>query len=55
MGIDLFEARYSFCVRKYSTSALKIEKLLEKNGFLIYELLTPDDIQRDVIDKAGLI
>jgi hypothetical protein len=22
-------------------------------GFLIYELLTPDDIQRDIIDKAG--
>ena len=31
----------------------EIEKLLEKNGFLIYELLTPDDIQRDIIDKAG--
>ena len=53
MGFDLFEARYDFCVRKYSTSASKIEKLLEKHGFLIYELLTPDDIQKDVIDKAG--
>ena len=53
MGIDLFEARYDFCVRKYSTSASKIEKLLEKHGFLIYELLTSDDIQKDVIDKAG--
>ena len=31
----------------------EIEKLLEKHGFLIYELLTPDDIQRDIIDKAG--
>ena len=30
-----------------------LEKLLEKHRFLIYELLTPDDIQRDVIDKAG--
>ena len=29
-----------------------LEKLLEKHGFLIYELLTPDDIQRDIIDKA---
>ena len=29
------------------------QKLLEKYGFLIYELLTPDDIQRDIIDKAG--
>ena len=31
----------------------EIEKLLEKHGFLIYELLTPDDIQREIIDKAG--
>ena len=30
-----------------------LEKLLEKHEFLIYELLTPEDIQRDVIDKAG--
>ena len=30
----------------------ELEKLLEKHGFLIYELLTPDDIQRDIIDKA---
>ena len=52
MGVDFFEAGYDFCVRKYSTSASKIEKLLEKNGFLIYELLTPDDIQRDVIDRV---
>ena len=31
----------------------ELEKLLQKHGFLIYELLTPDDIQRDVIDRAG--
>ena len=31
----------------------ELEKLLEKYGFLIYELLTPDDIQRNIIDKAG--
>ena len=31
----------------------ELEKLLEKHDFLIYELLTPEDIQRDVIDKAG--
>ena len=31
----------------------ELEKLLEKHGFLIYELLTPDDIQRDIIDKAA--
>ena len=31
----------------------ELEKLLEKHGFLIYEMLTPDDIQMDIIDKAG--
>ena len=31
----------------------ELEKLLETHGFLIYEQLTPDDIQRDVIDRAG--
>ena len=31
----------------------ELEKLLEKHGFLIYELLTPDDIQRNVIHEAG--
>ncbi len=31
----------------------ELEKLLQKHGFLIYELLTPDDIQKGVIDKAG--
>ena len=35
----------------FSYSAL--EKLPETHGFLIYELLTPDDIQRDVIDRGG--
>lgn len=30
----------------------ELEKLLEKHGFMIYESLIPDDIQRDVIDKA---
>ena len=34
-------------------SYLELEKLLEKHGFLIYELLTPDDIQTNIIDKAG--
>lgn len=34
-------------------SCRALENLLEKRGFLIYELLTPDDIQRDVLDKAG--
>ena len=52
-AFTFLKPRYDFCVRKYSTSASKIEKLLEKHGFLIYELLTPDDIQKDVIDKAG--
>lgn len=36
-----------------SFSYRELERLLEKHGFLIYELLTPDDIQRDIIDKAG--
>lgn len=36
-----------------SFSYTALEKLLEKHGFLIYELLTPEDIQRDIIDKAG--
>ena len=31
----------------------ELEKLLEKYGFLIYELLTPDEIQKDIIDSAG--
>ena len=31
----------------------ELEKLLEKHGFLIYELMTPNDIQRDIIDKTG--
>ncbi len=31
----------------------ELEKMLEKHGFLIYELLTPDEIQRDIIDRAG--
>lgn len=31
----------------------ELEKMLEKHGFLIYELLTPNDIQREIIDKAG--
>ncbi len=30
-----------------------LERLLEKHGFLIYELLTPEDIQREIIDPAG--
>ena len=38
---------------KSAFSYRELEKLLEKHGFLIYELLTPDDIQRDIIDKAG--
>ena len=31
----------------------ELEKLLKKHGFLIYELLVPENIQRDVIDKTG--
>ena len=42
-----------FALSDESGRIFPAEKLLEKHGFLIYELLTPDDIQRDVIDKAG--
>ena len=38
---------------KTAFSYSELETLLEKHGFLIYELLTPDAIQRDIIDKAG--
>ena len=31
----------------------ELEKLLAKHGFLIHELLTPGDIQRNIIDRAG--
>ena len=34
-------------------SYMELEKLLEKHGFLIYELLTPDDIQKDIINRVG--
>ena len=36
-----------------SFSYRALEKLLEDHGFLIYELLTPEVIQTDVIDAAG--
>ena len=42
-------ARHAATAAAYS----ELEKLLEKHGFLIYELLTPDDIQRDIIGKTG--
>ena len=34
-------------------SASKGITRVEKHGFLIHELLTPDDIQKNIIDKAG--
>ena len=37
---------------KSSFSYERIEKLLEKHGFLIYELLYPSDIQKSIIDKS---
>ena len=36
-----------------SFSYTVLEKLLERHGFLIYELLTPEDIQRSIIDSVG--
>ena len=43
-GVEPMQSAFSYT---------ELEKLLEKHGFLIYELLTPDDIQSDIIDKAG--
>ena len=36
-----------------SFSRAELEALLARHGFFVYELLTPDDIQRSVIDAAG--
>lgn len=38
---------------KSAFSYSELEKLLEKHGFLIYELMTPRDIQENIINKAG--
>ena len=38
---------------KTAFSYAEIEKLLEKHGFLIYEFLTPNDIQRQIINARG--
>ena len=46
---ELMTAEEYTAVQNYS----ELEKLLEKYGFLIYELLVPENIQRDVIDKTG--
>ena len=51
MEVYMFGRRVEPMKTAFSYGAL--EKLLEKHGFLIYELLTPDDIQRDIIDRAG--
>ena len=32
---------------------MSIEKILSDNGFLIYEMLMPHDIQSDIIDPSG--
>jgi methyltransferase (TIGR00027 family) len=37
---------------KFSISYAELEKLLEKHGLLIYELLTPEEIQKNIIDSA---
>ncbi len=34
-------------------SYTELEKLLERHGFLIYELCRPEDIQREIIDRVG--
>lgn len=38
---------------KSAFSYAALERLLEKHGFQIYELLTPEDIQKNIIDEAG--
>ncbi len=38
---------------KSAFSYSQLECMLKNNGFGIYELLTPNDIQKNVIDKAG--
>lgn len=38
---------------KAAYSSTELEKLLEKHGFRMAQLLTPGDIQRDIIDRAG--
>ena len=37
---------------KTSFSCNKLKQLLQKHGFLISELLTPDDIQKNIIDRT---
>ena len=54
---DLMTPRYD-AVRGYLLSGAaffepQLEKLLERHGFLIYELLTPADIQRSMMDPEG--
>ena len=34
-------------------SYAETERLLEQHGFLIYEYLTPDDVQRSLINARG--
>ena len=56
--LDLMTPEEYDAVRGYLLSGAaffepQLEKLLERHGFLIYELLTPADIQRSMIDPAG--
>ena len=53
LGVTYYLSAEAIDTMQSAFSYSELEKLLEKHGFLIYELLTPDDIQRDVIDKAG--
>ena len=38
---------------KSSFSYAEIERMLEPHGFLIYEFMTPQDIQKNIIDAAS--
>ena len=53
LGVTYYLSAEAIDTMQSAFSYSELEKLLEKHGFLIYELLTPDDIQRDIIDKAG--
>lgn len=53
MTPEEYDAVRGYLLSGSAFSEPQLEKLLERHGFLIYELLTPAKIQRTVIDPAG--
>lgn len=53
MPPEEYDAVRGYLLSGAAFSEPQLEKLLERHGFLIYELLTPADIQRSMIDPAG--